>query len=319
MDAPLWVWIVFVLGIDVSHVWSTIFRTYLDREEFANHKRILVLAPLVGFAAALVIASISLTLFWRILAYVAVYHFIKQQYGFTRIYKAKARDFRKQLLSDNFIIYFSMIYPILFWHLNRDRAFNWFMNGDFVQLSVGGALPWINAIGNVLYIAIMFAWLLQELITKRGDLPVGKLLWVLTTAVNWSLGIVFFNSDLVFTVTNVVAHGVPYMALVIFYQRRKGSLVPARKKGVRYALLVVGVVLLLAFGEEYFWDLLVNKENKDLFGAILPYFDGLPALHWQVIATAILSVPQVAHYIIDGYIWKSNDKNPHLRPVLFGK
>ena len=30
-------WAVFIVGIDVSHVWSTLFRAYLDREEFGSH------------------------------------------------------------------------------------------------------------------------------------------------------------------------------------------------------------------------------------------------------------------------------------------
>ena len=44
-DLPLWVWAVFIVGIDVSHVWSTLFRTYLDREEFAHHRTVLLRTP----------------------------------------------------------------------------------------------------------------------------------------------------------------------------------------------------------------------------------------------------------------------------------
>ena len=32
-DLPLWAWAVFILGFDVSHVWSTLFRTYTDKDE----------------------------------------------------------------------------------------------------------------------------------------------------------------------------------------------------------------------------------------------------------------------------------------------
>ena len=30
---PPWAWLLLVVGVDVSHVYSTIFRTYLDKEE----------------------------------------------------------------------------------------------------------------------------------------------------------------------------------------------------------------------------------------------------------------------------------------------
>ena len=47
----------------------------------------------------------------------------------------------------------------------------------------------------------------------------------MTTAVCWYVGIVAFNSDYAFTVTNVIIHGVPYFALVYWYRhtRRAGE------------------------------------------------------------------------------------------------
>ena len=47
IDVPLWVWVVFILGIYVSHVWSTIVRTYLDREEVSRYKLTLCLTPVI--------------------------------------------------------------------------------------------------------------------------------------------------------------------------------------------------------------------------------------------------------------------------------
>lgn len=317
MELPLWVWVVFVLGIDVSHVWSTLFRTYLDREEFGNHRKLLILAPILAFLGAAAISWISMALFWRVLAYVAVFHFVKQQYGFMRIYKAKARDFRKQWISDNFVIYMSMLYPVFFWHVNPDRQFSWFISGDFIQWQAN-LLPWHHGLVIALYFVILLAWLIQEIYrSRKQSFPTGKVLWILTTAGNWYIGIVYFNSDLVFTITNVVAHGVPYMALVLFYQRQKFKIKALRIRHFQYVLFVIGGVLILALGEEYFWDLLVNKENGDFFASFLPYFESMPALHWQVLATAVLSVPQITHYIVDGFIWKSNEKNPYLKEALF--
>jgi hypothetical protein len=34
------------------------------------------------------------------------------------------------------------------------------------------------------------------------------------TLVSWYVGIVLFNGDLIFTLLNVVSHGIPYLALV---------------------------------------------------------------------------------------------------------
>ncbi|MCC6137443.1 MAG: hypothetical protein IT287_02335, partial [Bdellovibrionaceae bacterium] len=35
---PLWAWLLFVLAIDVSHVYSTLFRTYFNSNEWAENK-----------------------------------------------------------------------------------------------------------------------------------------------------------------------------------------------------------------------------------------------------------------------------------------
>src|SRR5688500_6188509 len=44
-----WGFIVFVLGIDVAHVWATLFRTYLDPEEISRHRLRYTLVPLVAY------------------------------------------------------------------------------------------------------------------------------------------------------------------------------------------------------------------------------------------------------------------------------
>ena len=80
---PLWVWAVFIVGVDVSHVWSTLFRTYLDREEFASHRTVLIRTPILAFCLFFAIAGFSSLWFWRVMAYLALFHFVKQQYGYS--------------------------------------------------------------------------------------------------------------------------------------------------------------------------------------------------------------------------------------------
>ena len=55
-DFPLWMWVVLVLGIDVSHVWSTIFRTYLDKEERDKHRFLLGATPILAFSILFILA-----------------------------------------------------------------------------------------------------------------------------------------------------------------------------------------------------------------------------------------------------------------------
>ncbi|MCU0446786.1 MAG: hypothetical protein MUE85_17905 [Microscillaceae bacterium] len=323
---PLWMWVVFVLGIDVSHVWSTIFRTYLDPEEFVRHQKVLIITPLLVFLGLFVVASWSVLWFWRVMAYLALHHFIKQQYGFLAIYRAKYGVKYTKILSDNFIIYFSMLYPVIFWHLDSKRQFNWFYKNDFFPIhQLVPQLSGILLIINYLYWFLIGAWLLEELwrtAQNRQKWAWGKVLWVLTTAGNWYLGIVYFNSDVAFTLTNVIAHGVPYLALVFFYVERKKQIklgqIPTHWAKITGSIaLMLAVVVGLALVEEYFWDLWLNREKQAFFEQFAKY--PIPMLqnsYWQAAAFALLSVPQVSHYIIDGYIWKGGRKNPDLKAIF---
>jgi len=240
-----------------------------------------------------------------------------------RIYKAKSKDFQKKFLSDNFAIYLSMLYPIFYWHLNIDRNFQWFVEGDFIQYQLPDQITYyFNNLGNIIYLLLLGVWFFEELYlkSKTGNrLAIGKILWIFTTAGNWYLGIVYFNSDVVFTITNVVAHGLPYIALIIFYTDRKRAIKIAShplKQVFKIAFTIVLVALLLAFFEEFLWDRLIYQEEGGVFQIIIntPF----PEISTPVksFAIAALSIPQATHYILDGFIWKSNNKNPYIKPIL---
>ncbi|MBT34240.1 MAG: hypothetical protein CMO01_31635 [Thalassobius sp.] len=334
-DLPLWFWAVFILGIDVSHVWSTIFRTYLDKEEFNNHKNLLIYTPLVSFICLFLLAFTSHLWYWRVLAYLALYHFIKQQYGFLALYNAKFGKKLHKIFNDKWIIYFSMVYPVIYWHLSGNRAFNWFVKEDF--FNIGGTLtqhlqnvePILQGVlqfANVFYWLIIAAWLAEEIILSKKQfhkIATGKVLWILTTAGNWYLGIVYFNSDIVFSLTNVVAHGIPYIVLILYYVERKKKIkskATTRKNLVKGGLSIafmLSLILLLAFGEEYMWDMFLYREKQPLFENLFAYpFNAATTVFFQAFALAMLSIPQVSHYIIDGYIWKGGKKNPYVKKVL---
>ncbi len=182
-DIPLWVWVVFVLCIDVGHVWSTIFRTYLDKEEFAQHRRLLIGAPIVCFVAVGALAGYSEFGFWRLLAYLALFHFVKQQYGFLALYKAKARDFgQRKILSDKAVLYWATLYPVLYWHLAEGLDFSWFVTDDFVGLRAylpGSSAFWAGffQVANAVYWAVMLGWLIEER-WRAAHWQWGKVLWM---------------------------------------------------------------------------------------------------------------------------------------------
>ncbi len=334
-EVPIWIWVVFVIGIDVSHVWSTIFRTYLDRDEFYNHRKLLTLTPLITLIIVAVVSVISINLFWRLLAYFALYHFLKQQYGFLALYKLKSGiRHTKHFFKDKWVIFFSMLMPVFYWHLNSDRNFNWFEEGDFINLKTFlidssllniSSFEVLNKWISLIYFLVIVGWLIEEIrITSKHKLPIqwGKVLWLLTTAFNWYLGIVYFNSDLAFTLTNVIAHGVPYMTLIFHYVERKQII-----KNPLYelsffrisiqVLFMLFILFCLSFGEEYCWDMLLFREKNEIFETLFKYpIAKINHPMVQALFFGILSVPQITHYVIDGFIWKNNPSNPYIKKII---
>jgi hypothetical protein len=306
---PVAWWIFLIVCIDVAHVYSTLYRTYFDKETFRKQKNILISIPIVGFAVAVLLYSIDDMLFWRVLAYLAVFHFVRQQYGFMRIYSRKEPFNKWYYRIDQITIYTATIYPLLYWHLNAPRNFNWFVEGDFLYFSSG---PLLMAAA-VVYVLVLAAYLVKEVlfIVREKQLNVPRNLVIVGTFLSWYFGIVYYNGDMAFTLLNVVSHGVPYMALIWVYGKKKtaASAEGGYSKLIAQFFTRYGVVLFLlsmivmAYVEEGFWDAWIWKEHKNAFG-IFYTFSFTPPKEVLALLIPLLALPQITHYIIDGYIWK---------------
>ena len=320
-SVPPWAWLVFVVFIDVAHVYSSLYRTYFDPDELARRRTLYLMTPVLCFAAGVVLYSLGSLVFWRLLAYVAVYHFVRQQYGFVMLYRHRAgeRDPLDRRI-DALAIYATMLYPLVFWHAAPVRQFSWFVEGDFVRLPA-----WTPMLAIGLYTAVLGVFAARQIwLAVRGRRPNwGKIGVVGSTAAVWWVGIVALDSDFAFTVTNVVAHGVPYMALVWLYGRRRWSRPGAPRRGwletihqPTAVVLFVGLLLALAYFEEGLWDVLVWGEHGTLFGGLALPFELSDAM--LALVVPLLTVPQATHYVLDGWIWKFDGSNPDLRENLFG-
>lgn len=292
-DTPEWTWIVGVLLIDVAHVWSTIFRVYLDPVEFRRRPGLYLLVPAAGLAAGVGLYSLGSTVFWRCLAYLAVFHFVRQQYGWVMLYRAKCgeRD-RIGRWIDSLAIYLATVYPLVHWHAHLPRRFWWFLRGDFQQIPELAA----DAL-EPLYWAALGLYFARSLYRRleSGFANPGKDLVVFTTALCWYVGIVAINSDYAFLVTNVVIHGIPYLVLVYWYGWMR-----ERKPVSRFRTIAVflATVWVLAFAEELLWDRIVWKERSWLFGSSWQFGD------WKWLFVPLLALPQLTHYLLDGFIWR---------------
>ncbi len=306
---PEWTWITAVLLLDVAHVYATAFRVYFAPRELLRRPGLYLLTPLLALVIGAAIYSESEQLFWRVLAYLAVFHFVRQQYGWVALYRRQTGE-RERLGAwiDGAAIYLATLYPLLYWHTHLPRNFSWFLSGDFV------AVPTLLAqIVWPIYVLALMAYAVRSAYRglALGQWNPGKDVVVLTTALCWYIGIVAINSDFAFTVTNVVIHGVPYMVLVYWYNVRPGDKAVSQQAaprrlpwGWRKAIGFLATLWLLAYVEELLWDRSVWQERSWLFGS------GDYSTHSSWLAP-LLAVPQITHYVLDGFIWRRRS-NPDL-------
>ena len=307
-DTPEWSWVVGILLIDVAHVYSTGFRVYFDRAEVSSRPWLYGLTPLLAFAIGWAIHSESEAWFWRTLAYVAVFHFVRQQYGWVALYRSRGSETsRLGWWIDASAIYLATIYPLVYWHSQLPRQFWWFRQGDFApipELAAQVLMPvYWTALGLYAARSLYRGW-------KLGLWNPGKDVVVATTALCWYVGIISYNSDYAFLVTNVIIHGIPYMVLVYWY--RFGRAPKATERRIPAWVHFLGVVWVLAYCEELLWDTTVWHERAWLFGT------GWESSGFHSWLVPLLAVPQLTHYILDGFIWRRRS-NPTLNELGFVK
>lgn len=306
-ETPLWAWLLFVVGIDVAHVWSTLFRVYLDPEERARRPARALAAPLVAYALGVAAYAVSSHAFWRVLAYVAVWHFVRQQVGWMALYGRRAGSPLAQRRFDAAAVYAATLGPVLWWHATLPRPFWWFVEHDFVSLPA-----WVAPLALGAHAVVLLAWLGHQLVTGRH---LGKLALLAATWLAWFGGIVLARSDFAFTVMNVTLHGVPYLVLLYRYARRREAEGGYGRIGALLRVGVpgfVGLLLVLALIEELLWDRLVWHERPQLFGASgFELGEGL-----LTVLVPLLALPQTTHYLLDGLVWRTAD-DPRL-PARLG-
>ncbi|OXB05681.1 hypothetical protein [Flavobacterium pectinovorum] len=292
-------WLFLIVFIDVAHVYATLFKTYFVADEFRKNKRRLLLLPTICFVVGIILFSFGSLVFWSFLAYVAVFHFIRQQYGFMRLYARNEQKTKFSVFIDNLTIYASTGYPMLYWFFSSERKFNWFVENEFFKFHNSFFLEilfWVYLIIILVYITYT---IYKSIHNNFFNFPKNAI--ILGTALSWYFGIVYFNDDLIFTLLNVVSHGLPYMALIYFREIENKANVNSRVfsylRSYNAMFIYILILLIIAFSEEFLWEILVWNENISL-----TTFD---FSNWQFLIVPLLSVPQFTHYLLDGFIWKS--------------
>ncbi len=292
----LWLFIALVVAFDVSHVYATLYRVYMDKKERKRRPKVYYGSILILYLLSVLTYAISPMLFFSLLAYYAVYHFIKQHYGFVALYKHKLKErssFDYHL--DRWTVFVGTGYPILWWHTHLPRNFSWFMDGDFIDL-IGWITKPIDLMGVsqsavetiqkithfifsevffVLYILVIVVYAIRQvfLYHKHGFFNPGKNLVMAGVWISWYMGIIHFNNDIIWNAFIILYHAIPYFALIWLYSTRKTMDQKNESQGKALRFLTTPrnwlffYLFLFALGliEEVFWDFFVWKQYLSPF------------------------------------------------------
>eukprot|EP00736_Rhodelphis_marinus_P012609 Rmarinus@m.15562 len=330
-SCPLKEYLLLVVAVDVAHVYATLFRTYFDSNMMETRSKLLLGSPPIILIFSTVVHFYSETLFWSLVAYFAIYHFIAQDYGFVALYKARVGerdpiDFRL----DYWVLWAGALCPVLLWHATPTKRFSWFDNGEEVLLR----LPmWTRPciIGAYVLVAMVYIGRQFILFQRHGRVNPGKIVIMVLAWLTWALGGFIDHFVLSLAFLNLF-HGVPFIFIVWFVANQTlGDGTKNTKKiqdsffrrGVRWMtrrgnwMYYYLFLLCLAFVEELLWDALIWQlylPNLSMFSSVeWPQLVG-----WQrSFITAILALPQILHYYLDAFIWKMDGSNVGLREALF--
>ena len=311
MDVPWWGWLIFIGLVDGPHVYSTLYRTYFDREEFARRKLTYIFVPLLLLAVGIGLHLQSSLHFWRFAAYFAIFHFVRQQYGWMAYSARKGgqsnpRDF----LFDKIMIYNATLFPLI-WRTTHPVSYGWFTSGDVIQFPLewlGMAAMFVHWVINILYCFRLF-----DLYRSGTGINVSKLQVIFTTWIAWYGGFVLLNSQFATVAFIALAHGIPYMVIIHRYGKSRfsetGGVLGAIFKR-KMVILFYGLIFLVALVESGVWGIITPNEviphnYQILFGPLA-----------LAVIIPILELPGLSHYAFDTFLWKTGDSNPDLREHL---
>ncbi|MBL8230703.1 MAG: hypothetical protein JNL98_19580 [Bryobacterales bacterium] len=213
-----WMWWIWSIGFDGTHIFATASRTYFDREERTRNGALLFGALALCFAAGPILVLAGLKLLLAIFVGVwAYYHVIRQHWGFVMLYKVKARDLdpRDTRLDQWFLAVMTVAPPFLRFFVHHPEELG--IPARFALNKLAPGFEWIVYAG-VAWVAVNYAARLRE--TAQWNLPK---LWLLAAIVPLHWLTFGFLSRQAAVPTVTIVHNLQYHAIVWFYNRNKYS------------------------------------------------------------------------------------------------
>ncbi len=256
------------------------------------------------------------------LVYFVIFHFIKQHYGFMKVYsKIDGVKSKFEAFSENLLFYISMWTPVIYWHINFPKK-NFYWSARMLPI------PYVDIIFTlacVLYAASAIVYLVFEIkrSKKNGIFNIPKNLALFSAAIGWGGVSLFSDVAVLIMFTVVLTHDVSYTVLVWMFCRRDEKII---KKKINwfswwsapgFAFYVVALVLFSHLIMVIHLELARNTEmDYVIYGKIFNNITSSSAI-WQHFGWGLFFATQAHHYFIDKFLWKKEKDLSYM--VITGK
>jgi len=213
----MWIWSV---GFDGTHIFGMASRTYFDKQERVERKRLLFGSLIFFFSLGPVLVLVGLKLLLiMIVAVWAYYHVIRQHYGFMVLYKAKNRDTHPidNKIDRLFLAVMLVFPPFHRFFIHRPQELGLPAKG-----ALEAAVPWLEAALWVGVFSVAAIFLLRQLQKwrRRETLNLPKYALLLAVVpLHWIVFVYMGPQGAVPTIT--IFHNLQYHGLIWFYNRNK--------------------------------------------------------------------------------------------------
>ncbi len=284
-----WIDWLFTALIDAPHVFSTGYRIFSDPIQLRKQSSLFIGLPLLVIFTLVFAFKTSELWTFRAITYLNIFHLIKQQYGWMRYSEMKSNlihKMNKRHLS--MMIYNFTLVPILLWHFDpaaRERV-GWIFQNDLLTYPSEN----IYSILMVCHWTLngFFIFRLFQHFMKGHSVSMGQLMILGSTWVAWYGGIVLKVSGDETLLLDIL-HVIPYLGLTFFVYKKQIF----EFKKTRFSSFYCPLAALGLFG-------------TSLYTFFTSRFDSA----FSLVVLSCLAGISVTHYILDGFIWRLNQKNP---------
>ncbi len=283
-------WISLAL-FDSGHVYTTIWRTYFNPEEFKRRRAYYVQVPVLIFCFFFFWMYFQIPYLKVFIAYFTIYHNVRQFYGVTKWYQNINQSWDK--ISDVFF-YTLCLLPFLTMHFRTDLVWinHYVEAGVFMHPSLI-----LEKLFTIAYFLVFGAWTLYEFFKEKriGYWQHARILATLFPILTYTYCFMYAKDITGVLFPLVVSHGLTYFVLVGVSIKR----IKLMKAQLLIFLSVVLTATVLGGLEFYIEDEFSNLYSTSLIET------GLAAL---------FLTPLFCHYIYDAFLWKGN--HPEMKQIL---